>query len=336
MYVVDEHNGLQKLSPHGKLLWSVAIPSSQPYGRIAVDPWGSIYLTEDEGIIKLSPAGRVLAHWRGGKLAKPGSLAMGGHGNLFALYSNPPASNCGAYCFRNYGARIEKLSPQGRVLATWYTDEAGFDQAAPGNVAVDPSGSLYVTFSASSKCYREGCSTSPNYELVHKLSPAGQLVARWGGKNTCCHAIAMAVDTQANVYLAGQDWSDGAQVRVAKFSSTGRMLARWGEPGRCGPTQFGGLLSLAVDRRGTIYVGDGPGLIHVLASDGTPRSMWGTCDGGPPRPLRSPGGVALDTRGTVYVVNRDPHGLLSEFLPSGLWLAQWGDPLCDTYPDAGK
>ena len=340
IYVTDSSRRIQKFSPEGRLLWSAEVPHPRPDrccpDAIAVDRWGSIYLA-DAAVVKVSPSGRVLARWGTGPLAHPLGVATGGRGNVFALYAT------------GLGARIEKLSPQGRVLATWYTAAGrNFYAAFPTALAVDPSGNVYVTMLATPYCYQLQCSSdSPQHFLLQKLSPTGKLIATWGGKQACCWPIfignsssGLAVDARGNVYLAGQDPVDDTN-HVEKVSPTGTVVARWGEPG-CGPVQFDGKLSVAVDGHGTIYVADWaleetgePGLIHVLAPDGTPRSLWGTCPDKPPRPLRRPSGVAVDARGAVYVINWDRSDVSSGFSPAGTWLTQWqhayvdenGDPI---------
>jgi hypothetical protein len=325
LYVADygDHR-VKKLSPMGKLLavWGSGRPTVlQERGQsgIAVDRWGNVYVA-DTALLKLSPTGRVLARWGTGNLANPLSVAIGGRGNVFALYRDGQGFN--------HPARIEKLSPQGKVLATWHTAEPGFYFVYPGTLAVDQAGNVYVTMLAAAYCYREDCGTNPDYSFVHKLSPTGRLIARWGGKNACCSSTrwigpeGLAVDSRGNVYLAGPDPTLNLENRIEKLSPSGQILATWGEAG-CGPGQLDGVLSLslATDGHGNIDVAqavmvapntveNGPyhedlstGLIQVLSPTGTFRSLVGTCPGTSPPLLDGVSHLAVDGTGNVYVVS---------------------------------
>ena len=62
--------------------------------------------------------------------------------------------------------------------------------------------------------------------------------------------------------------------RVHKFSADGELLFSWGEPGS-GPGQFKIPHSIAVDRRGTVYVADREiSRIQVFSADGEYRTEW--------------------------------------------------------------
>ena len=80
--------------------------------------------------------------------------------------------------------------------------------------------------------------------------------------------VALAPD--GAMYIA-----DGyGNARVHKFSATGELLLSWGEPGS-GPGQFKLPHSIAVDRRGTVYVADRENSrIQVFSGEGEYRTEW--------------------------------------------------------------
>jgi DNA-binding beta-propeller fold protein YncE len=331
----QEDRAVKEISPQGKVLWSVPNPNPAhgAAGGVAVDRSGAVYLNGPV-IAKLSPAGKVVARWRSRRLAGPVAIAVGVRGNLFALYA--AREEC---CY--LAARIEKLSSQGEVLATWYIARgSGMVDAAPNWIAVAPSGVVYVGVTAQPYCYQVEC--RPKLQLLrYTLSPAGKIQRTQRGQYVCCRG--MTWDARGNLYGTSLD-STNRYVVIVKRSPSGKVLATRGQDGRCGPLQFGDVAGLGVDAHGTIYVGETvdpfgqqgvTGIIHVLAPDGTPRALWGRCPGVPEFPLRVPTGVAVDSRGGVYVMNQEPHGILAQFSPAGIWLATWNSNDCHDYPSTG-
>jgi DNA-binding beta-propeller fold protein YncE len=80
----------------------------------------------------------------------------------------------------------------------------------------------------------------------------------------------VALGPDGAMYIA-----DGyGNARVHKFSAAGELLFSWGEPGS-GPGQFKIPHSIAVDRRGTVYVADRENSrIQVFSADGEYRTEW--------------------------------------------------------------
>jgi DNA-binding beta-propeller fold protein YncE len=200
------------------------------------------------------------------------------------------------YCVDDGHHTITKFSPEGKVLMTigapgkpahqW----SGEPFNRPTHVAVSPkTGNLYVT---------DGYGNS----RVHKFTPDGRHLLSWGepgvdpGQFIRPHNV--AVDADDYVYVA-----DRENQRVQVFNADGRHVATWHDIHR--PDG----LTLAPD--GNIYIGelngldDAPGLGHrvsILSRKGELLARLGHPElGDEPGRFIAPHGIAVDSRGDVYV-----------------------------------
>jgi DNA-binding beta-propeller fold protein YncE len=242
-YVTEEYAGkVVKLSPSGKVLtsWSTGNGGyTHPLG-IAVDSAGNVYVadTAREQIIKYSSTGSELAAWGSygsepGQFNYPAGVALDSAGNIYVADTG--------------NHRVQKLSPTGAPLAQWGT--AGLDLGqfrGPIAIALDRSGNIYVA----------DWGDADFFDRIIKLSPSGQFMAQWGGKqgsglgqiNT---PEDIAVDGNGTIYVA-----EGGNARIQEFSSQdGHPLGILGVHG-AGPGQFsyGDPTGLAFDSRGRLYV----------------------------------------------------------------------------------
>jgi sugar lactone lactonase YvrE len=165
-----------------------------------------------------------------------------------------------------------------------------------------------------------------------------------GGPATSAHLNypkGMAVDGQGNVYIA-----DTRNLRVRKVSLDGRITTiagngRYGSSGDGGPATSAQLyypVWLAVDGQGNVYIADARDedlITHVrkVSPGGTITTFAGTGargfsgDGGPATSaqLESPGGLAVDRKGNVYIADGsrvrkvDPGGTITTFAGTGRW-----------------
>jgi DNA-binding beta-propeller fold protein YncE len=140
---------------------------------------------------------------------------------------------------------------------------------------------------------------------VHRHSPDGRLELSWGepgidpGQFMIPHNI--AIDPQDNVYVA-----DREAHRVQVFDGEGRLQAIWNNIHRpCG---------LTVGPDGNVYIGElnGVGLvedcpgyghrIEVFSPEGRLLARFGDPDEGEePGRFIAPHGIAVDSRGDIYV-----------------------------------
>ncbi len=318
IFLADSGNHrVEKLSPAGAVLavWGSDVPGplrfTGPHG-IAVDPPGNFYLA-DNGIVKLSSSGRVLARWTDKGLSGISGLAAGHRAAIYALSLHPIR-------YTNLFDRmtVRKLSPTGRILASWVFPylQPELDALRSVAIAVGPRGDVVLSIAGLKHCH----DCDGTYHQVWTLSPAGKTLTR---RDTPIGGAGLAVDSAGTVYLA-------APGKVETFSPDGKPLASIGTSG-CGPVQFGNDLHLAVGPRGTLYVADsqiaaiGPssipapfraGVLHALPPGSAPAALYGTCPGSGAKLFGQISGLALTPGGTVYVAD-EASGLIDRIAPNG-------------------
>jgi DNA-binding beta-propeller fold protein YncE len=167
----------------------------------------------------------------------------------------------------------------------------------PTNLAVAPSGELYVT---------DGYGNCK----VHRFSATGDLIQSWGEPGTgpgqfhLPHGLRVAADGRVLV-------ADRENDRIQIFSADGRFLEQWTDVQR--PT------NIAIDRAGNIYVSelwwrigqrsqvhgviveDKPGRVSVFDAEGRLLTRWGGPDRCAPGNFVAPHDICVDAHGDLYV-----------------------------------
>lgn len=203
------------------------------------------------------------------------------------------------YCADDGTHTITKFTPEGELLMTLGTTGqpapkwSGRPFNRPTHAAVSPNtGHIYVT---------DGYGNA----RVHKFTPEGTLVTSWGepgidpGQFMLPHNV--AVDGDDRVYVA-----DREAHRVQVFDADGNVIAVWNNVHR--PDG----LTLGPD--GNIYVGelngggvmdDAPGIGHrvsIFSPSGELLARFGDpLEGEEPGQFIAPHGIAVDSRGDIYV-----------------------------------
>jgi sugar lactone lactonase YvrE len=288
-------------------------------GGVDVDGQGNVYVTGDGmlQVVKLSPAGRVLARWRASTLGVdqhflPVDVAIDGHGDIYvADYS---------------GNRVLKLSSSGKLLATWGKYRSG-PFSSPTSVATDSQGNAFVLdhfnrgriqkFSADGTLLASWSAPSSNQYSSITVSTDGRIYLT-RGRTIAVYSLSgallsvlglgdalpgqlaspegLAIGPSGNLFVA-----DTGNSRIQKFSPTGRLLAVWGTMG-AGKGQFNNPAGIAVDRLGDILVADtGNKRLVKLSPSGRFLARWNDLMSG--IPLKNPRGVAVDTEGTIYLAD---------------------------------
>jgi ABC-type nitrate/sulfonate/bicarbonate transport system substrate-binding protein/streptogramin lyase len=228
---------------------------------------------------------------------------------------------------------------------------------APGGLAVDKQGSLYVAdvdrgvirkFDSSGnplaqfagEGFRDGQLECGGYcdlaidatgnlyvadlgnNRVEEFDSNGRFVRQWGragsGDGEFSHSHGLAVDAQGNVYVMEHSRSE-----VQKFDNQGHFLFKWGGLGN-GPGEFGyrGAPSIAISPQGEVYVPDDVnGRIEAFTEDGKFLRSWPGCNHSGEQ---SQHGIAVDRRGNVYVTDFDGNQICA-FNSQGKLVARWGD-----------
>ena len=276
-----------------------------PFG-VAVDSSGNVYVadTENSRIREITPTGVVstLAGSTEGFADGTGTAAQ-----FNSPYDVAVDSSGNVYVADTENSRIRKITPAG-VVSTLAGDGSTAQFNNPLGVAVDSSGNVYVA-DTSNHCIR-------------KITPGG-MVSTFAGTGTSGHAdgtgttaqfknpLGVAVDSRDNVYVA--DYSNN---RIRKITPGGMVstLAGSGTEGYVDDTgstaQFKSPTGVAVDSSGNVYVTDfsnhrirkitPAGVVSTFAGTGTRAHADGTAN---KAQFNYPSGVAMDSRGNVYVAD---------------------------------
>lgn len=256
---------------------------------VAVDDRDQVYLFTrgDHPMIVLDADGNVLRTWGHGVFRNPHGLHLARDGAI--------------YCTDDGDHVVRKCTPEGKVLL-----EIGIPgRPAPAmsglpfnrctHTALSPSGEIYV-----SDGYQNAC--------IHKYTPDGRLLKSWGESGSAPGQFYfphnLVCDPDGWVYVA-----DRENHRIQVFDGDGRLETLWRDLHRPCTLCMGGA------HDDLIYVGELGPLISIAASfpnlgprlsifdrNGAQRA---SIDAGPPgtAPGRmiAPHGIAVDSRGDVYI-----------------------------------
>ena len=233
--------------------------------------------------------GNVLSHWGDGVFANPHAVTIGPDDEV--------------YCVDNGDSTVRKFTPDGKLLKTLGTPHkpspkmSGEPFSIPAHLAIDKrTGELYVA---------DGYSNA----RVHKYTPDGEYLFSWGesGTGEGQFNIVHNIDTDRDgwVYVA-----DRENHRVQVFSAEGRYETQWGNLSRAA--------AIYIDSRGDrdlVYIGEyfcgirtndigtdlGP-RVTIMDTRGRLLGRAGRESyGDEPGRFYSPHGIAVDSRGDIYV-----------------------------------
>jgi len=312
-----------KYNPDGKRLWARHYdrPSDNPYyddswdeaRAIAVDSQGNIYVTGaswggntahyDFLTIKYGPEGRRLwvRRYNSPLNVSEGAraLAVDGQGNVYVTGGWGGGGAAGYLTI--------KYNTDGRLLWVRRYNGLGYDSDSAQAIALDSQGNVYVTG------YSHGIGSRSDYATI-KYSPDGEelWVRRYNGPgNSVDEAVAIALDVQGNVYVAGSSVGIGTDVDYAtiKYSPDGEELwaARYNGPAN----GWDRATAMALDAQGNVYVtgtSDGGGAIETMdweyatvsySPDG--RQRWVMRYNRSENSWNEAKAIAVDGQGNVYV-----------------------------------
>ena len=297
---------------------------------VAVDGAGNLYIadTSNHRIRKVDATGTITTiagtgeRGFGGdegpattaRLTFPRGVAVDGAGNLYIADTS--------------NHRIRKVDATGTITTIAGTGERGFggDEGPattarltfPLGVAVDSAGGLYIA-----DTYNHRIRKVDSTGTITTIAGTGEF--GFGGDGGPAveaglrNPYGVAVDGAGNLYIADTD-----NHRIRKVDSTGTIttVAGTGERGFGGDggpataAQLAPPAGVAVDGAGNLYIADrGNHRIRKVDSTGTITTVAGTGergfggDGGPAEQARldSPHGVAVDSAGNLYIVDRGNH-----------------------------
>lgn len=285
-----------------------SVPASGAWGNdVAIDSEGSLYVTQDNRIVRITPDGNAHTLWSSVWGDIPLGIVVDANKNVFATI---------------YSSYILKISADGKATILAGSAESG-DVDGQGasarfnlsyGIAVDNDGNVYVADTFNHK--------------IRKITPDGTVSTLAGstsgykdGTGTKAQFGSpwdVATDGEGNVYVA-----DG--VRIRKITSDGQVSTVAGStPGYLDGTtanaRFGQLIGIAIDTAGNLYVCDADNnmltylVVRRIAPDGTVVTVTGSTAGRTAGQLDGPGSVAKFNRvtgistisnGTFYIAQSD-------------------------------
>jgi serine/threonine protein kinase/sugar lactone lactonase YvrE len=295
--------------------------------NLAVDSSGNLYVadTGNNVIRKITPDGTVTT--LAGQAGSHGSNnGMGGEARFWAPFGVAVDADGMIYVADSANNLIRKITPDGMVatlagLAGHPGSDNGIGAAArfrnPWGVAVDGLGNVYVA--------------DMSNDAIRKLAPNGMVTTLAGQAGESGNAdgpgatarfdnpFGVAVDSLGNVYVA-----DSGNNTIRKISGEGDVITVAGlsgyagdSDGNVGAARFFNPQGLAVDRAGNIFVADtGNNTIRKITPAGVVSALpersgagAGNAASDPPPAvqLKSPGGVAVDQNGNVFIADTNDH-----------------------------
>jgi sugar lactone lactonase YvrE len=175
------------------------------------------------------------------------------------------------------------------------------------SVASDSDGNVYV--------FQRGKKADPLIVFSHE----GKYLRSWG-KGMFGNPHAIRVDSANNVWI-----TDNGDHQVMKFTREGKLMMTLGIKGKSGADDktFFKPTDIAFARNGDFYVSDGYGNSRVVkfSKEGKYLMAWGKRGNGPGE-FRLPHSIAVDSKGLVYVSDRE-NNRIQIFDANGKFLKEW-------------
>jgi DNA-binding beta-propeller fold protein YncE len=318
VYVVDSsHNRIEKFDTNGAFLtaWGhkgsevgeFSFGSSQDYTK---PPGGGIAVAGDYVYVADSGNDRIERF----DLTGGEAMAWGSHGSGLGQFSYPrgvAANETEVIVSDDDNHRIERFDPNGAFQAAAGAHGTGPGQFGfPYGVALDAAQNVYVA-------------DDINHRVV-KLSPQLGFLGAWGGFGSkpgqLAFPRALASDPAGDTYVANT-----ANDRIEVYDTNGNYLRALGISAR-GPGQLTGPRGLAIDPAGRLLASDTVGnRIETFAAGSASFAGQWTAAGGYAATFKTPAGIAVDPRGSVYVADR-ANARLVHLWGDGTFLGEIGGP----------
>ena len=211
-----------------------------------------------------------------------------------------------------------------KMQENWAHYPDGRKVGAPIKIQVDHSDGKSVW--VFDRCAGNDCTDSKLAPLL-KFDESGRFVTAYGAM-LFNQPHGLYVDREGNVWATDQIMKNGKGDVLVKFGPHGEVLMVLGKPGVRGKTDtlFDQPSAVAVAPNGDIYVADGHGndsndRIVKFSKDGKFLTAWGT-HGKARGQFDTPHGIALDSKGRVYVGER-VNNRVTVYEPDGKFVAEW-------------
>jgi DNA-binding beta-propeller fold protein YncE len=220
------------------------------------------------------------------------------------------------------GAPRNDLPQPYRTTRDWGELPPGMKWAAVTSVEPAPDGSIYVIH----RCFANSCAGRSEPPIL-KYDASGNLLASWGqGMFNFPHGA--TVDQQGNLWVTDARGEGGKGHQVFKFDPNGRVLMTLGKAGvsGSGPDLFDQPTDVVIAANGDIFVADSHrngknNRIMKFTKEGRFVKEWGRKGSGPGE-ISEPHTIALDSRGRLFVGDRE-NNRIQIFDQEGRLLDEW-------------
>ena len=204
----------------------------------------------------------------------------------------------------------------------WGQLPSGVKWAAVTAVEPAPDGSIYVIH----RCFANSCAGRTEAPIL-KYDPSGKLLTTWGG-GMFVFPHGATVDRDGNLWVTDARGDAGKGHQVFKFSPDGKVLMTLGKAGvsGSGPDLLDQPTDVVVAPGGDVFVTDSHrngknNRVIRFRADGRFVKEWGRKGSGPGE-ISEPHTIALDSRGRVFVGDRE-NNRIQIFDQDGTFLDQW-------------
>jgi tripartite motif-containing protein 71 len=275
---------------------------------IAINAADEIFITDhyNSRVQKFDADGKLLAHFA--VLPNPGGIALDGDR---VYLSHFPVSRLTKDI--KSPDRMSVYSQNGEFLREWGTTGKGDGQFDfPGGIAISKAGEVYVADQTNRRVQvfdREG-------KFLRKWGEYGVQPGQFGGNTNPKSRVGgpnfIAIGPDGSVFT-----TEASVGRVQQFSPDGKPLLAWGtlEDKRGG---FGGKftafkasligpIGICFDHQDRLWISAVSGRVQCFTREGRYLGGFGDTQGKEPGQFYAPHGIAINSKGTVFVVDTYNH-----------------------------
>ena len=202
-------------------------------------------------------------------------------------------------------------SSGGKLLREWGKSGTGDGEFNwPGGIAISRTGRVYVADQTNRRVQvfdREG-------KFLSKWGEYGMQPGQFGGNTSEKSRVGgpqfVAIDAEGNIFT-----TEASVGRVQKFTAGGKFLLAWGDtedkPGSFGRkfqgTNLQGPIGICLDKQGHVWVSAAGGRVQQFTESGKYLRGIGEQPGSKPGEFLAPHGIAINSRGHLFVVDAYNH-----------------------------